>query len=160
MKKIFLPEEAISYANAMHEQKKKIVLVGGCFDILHRGHLAFLEKAKAAGDILIVLLEHDAHIKKMKGPNRPLNTQQDRAYLLSHLTLVDAVTLLPGLVDNTFYDNLVLQLKPAIIATTAGDSSRVHKERQAKQIGAEVIDVTPAIQNQSTTQLFSVLNEI
>ena len=96
----------------------------------------------------------------MKGPNRPLNTQQDRAYLLSHLMLVDAVILLPALVDNAFYDNLVLQLKPAIIATTAGDSNRVHKERQAKQIGAEVIDVTPAIQNQSTTQLFSVLKEI
>lgn len=160
MNKIFSIEQVAQLSADLHKQNKKIVLVGGCFDILHRGHLAFLEKAKAAGDVLIVLLEHDDHIKKMKGAHRPINTQQDRAYLLSHLTLVDAVVLLPALVDNTFYDNLVLQIKPAIIATTAGDSNRVHKERQAQQIGAEVIDVTPTINNQSTTQLLSILNEL
>jgi hypothetical protein len=62
--------------------------------------------------------------------------------------------------NNNFYDQLVMQLKPAIIATTAGDLNRIHKERQAKSINAKVVDVTTPIKNQSTTRLIHVLNEL
>jgi len=160
MNKILTPEQAVIVSNDLQKQQKKIVLAGGCFDLLHIGHIHFLEQAKKAGDILFVLLEHDATIKKLKGDNRPINTQEDRAKILAALTIVDYVIMLPENADNSFYDDLVIQLKPAIIAATQGDPNRHHKERQAKEIGATVVDVITPITNQSTTHLISVLKEI
>ena len=160
MHKILTPNEAVTLSNELQKQNKKIILAGGCFDLLHIGHIHFLEQAKKAGDILFVFLEHDATIKKLKGDNRPINTQEDRAKILAALTIVDYVVMLPEQTDNAFYDDLVIQLKPAIIAATQGDPNRHHKERQAKQIGATVVDVITPITNQSTTHLISVLKEI
>jgi FAD synthetase len=152
--------EAISQAKKYHVEGKKIVLAGGCFDILHIGHLTFLEQAHKKGDKLFVFLESDEMIRQHKGDNRPINNQKDRAKILSHLSMVDCVILLPPKVNDAFYDNLVIQLKPAIIATTAGDTYRAHKERQAEKIGATVVDVTAPISNQSTTKLVSLLSEL
>lgn len=158
--KIITPEQAIKISKQIQSKGQKIVLVGGCFDILHIGHITFLENAKKQGDILFVLLENDETIKKLKGENRPINTQKDRSKILIHLSMVDCVVMLPDIVDNKTYDDLVISLKPAIIATTAGDINRVHKERQAKIIGAKVVDVINEISNQSTTRLINILREI
>lgn len=160
MTKIITPEEAITIATKLNKQNKRIVLTGGCFDILHVGHITFLEKARKKGDLLFVFVEHDVTINQRKGHNRPLNRQIDRAKILSSLIMIDYVILLPTITENTMYDNLVIGIKPAIIATTAGDSNRFHKERQAKVIGAQVIDVTTLVQNQSTTKLITILNEL
>jgi bifunctional ADP-heptose synthase (sugar kinase/adenylyltransferase) len=84
----------------------------------------------------------------------------DRADLLASLTLVDYVILLPAITSDDFYNNLVNQLKPAIIATTAGDPYREYKERQAKQIGGKVVDVIKPITNKSTTKIVSILSEL
>ena len=97
-------------ANKLNSQKQKLVLAGGCFDLLHIGHITFLEKAKAQGDALFVLLESDEAIKKQKGPNRPLNSQTNRALVLSKLSLVDFVIKLPTKTNNTFYDDLALAI--------------------------------------------------
>lgn len=160
MDKILLPEQAIQVSKQLHKQNKRIVLAGGCFDILHIGHIRFLNEAKAQGDISLVMLEHDAAIKKMKGEHRPLNKQSDRAEILATLEPVDYVVLLPAETSNEFYDGLINQLKPAIIATTVGDPNRTHKERQAKAIGAKVVDVIGPVSNQSTTKLISILQEL
>ncbi len=160
MKQIVTIDQAIQEAALLHKQHKRVVLVGGCFDLLHVGHITFLEKAKAAGDVLVVLLESDAAIRKTKGNDRPINNQHDRAVVLSCLCMVDYVIPLPDSFVNYQYDKLVIDLKPAIIATTRGDASRHHKERQAAQIGAQVIDVIDQIRNQSTTRLVSLLNEV
>jgi len=160
MKKILDIAEAIQVAKNLHKQKQRIVLAGGCFDILHIGHITFLEKAKQQGDILMVFVEHDATIKKTKGHHRPLNRQEDRATILAHLTMVDYVITLPARTDDASYDNLVMRIKPAIIATTAGDVNRSHKERQAQMIAAQVADVTPPVFNQSTTKLVNILKKL
>jgi rfaE bifunctional protein nucleotidyltransferase chain/domain len=160
MKKILSIDEVAKVTNELHEINKTIVLAGGCFDILHVGHITFLEQAKHEGDVLMLLLESDAVIRKQKGDNRPVNTQRDRAVILAALEVVDYVVLLPETVDNTFYDSLVNQLKPAIIATTAGDRNRMHKERQAAMLGAKVIDVTPEIKDQSTSRIIKFLDEL
>ncbi len=160
VEKIITSEEAIKISKQIQTAGKKIVLVGGCFDILHIGHITFLEEAKKQGDVLFVLLEADETIIKTKGPTRPINTQQDRAKILTHLTIVDFVISLPPFVDNNAYDMLINQLKPAIIATTAGDPYRSHKERQAKLIGANVVDVLEPISNKSTTKLIAMLEEL
>lgn len=159
-RKILTTEQGVEVAKQIKTQGKKIVLVGGCFDILHIGHIAFLEKAKEQGDVLIIFLESDENIKKTKGPARPVNTQDDRAKILASLSIVDYVIKLSEITDNTNYDNLVIQLKPAIIATTAGDANRSHKERQAEKIGAKVVDVIESIQNKSTTKVIKILEEI
>jgi glycerol-3-phosphate cytidylyltransferase len=158
--KILTTKQAIEIAQQINSSGKKIVLVGGCFDILHIGHITFLENSKKQGNILFILLENDKTIKKLKGDNRPVNSQEDRSQILAHLSMVDYVVMLPEIIDDKTYDKLVIDLKPAIIATTAGDINKSHKERQAKLVGAKIIDVTNEISNKSTTRLVNILHEI
>jgi rfaE bifunctional protein nucleotidyltransferase chain/domain len=160
MNKILTTEQATKLSKKLNTQGKTIVLAGGCFDILHIGHINFLNNAKREGDVLFVMLEHDNTIKRNKGKHRPLNTQSDRVVLLASLEMVDYVITMPDNSSDSFYDTLINQLKPAIIATTAGDPYRLHKERQAKNIGARVVDVIQPVHNQSTTKLISILKEL
>lgn len=155
--KILTTNQAIEIATKLNKEGKHIVLAGGCFDILHIGHLTFLEKAKEQGDILFLFIESDHTIKQTKGTRRPINTQHDRVKILEHLDLIDY--LIP-LSDTPDYDELVIHIKPAIIATTKGDHNRSHKERQAKNVGAKVVDVTNEISNKSTTKIIELLDEL
>lgn len=70
---------------------KKIVFTNGCFDILHLGHVEYLNEAKAQGDVLIVAINSDESVRKLKGPDRPVNNQHDRAQMLLNLKAVDCV---------------------------------------------------------------------
>ena len=115
--------------------KKYLVLVGGCFDVLHPGHIIFLEKARKAGDKLVVLLESDQKIRKLKGEGRPVHTQKERAKILSALESVDSVVCLPYMEDDFEYDEIILKNNPDIIAATRGDESIEHKKRAAKKAG-------------------------
>ena len=72
-------------------QEKRIVFTNGCFDILHRGHITYLSQAKALGDILIVGLNSDDSVRRLKGPARPINTLEDRAQLLAAMSCTDHV---------------------------------------------------------------------
>ncbi len=155
MRKQLYLEEAILVSKKLHDQGKKIVLAGGVFDILHAGHIAFLQKSKEAADILFVMVENDQTVQRIKGPNRPINTQKQRASIVASLPSVDFVILLPPLTKHDEYDSLVQHLKPDIIATTAPDSHRVHKERQAQKYNARVVDVLNRIGTISTTQLIA-----
>lgn len=159
MNTILSVEEAIAVSKTFRDQHKKIVLVGGCFDILHIGHILFLTKAKEQADIVMVLLEHDQSIRKQKGDGRPINTQIDRAQMLAALKVVDVVVCLPVMTSNTSYDDLIFSLKPAIIATTKRDDARVHKERQAKALGIPLIDVVERVRNQSTSRVSALLEK-
>jgi len=160
MDKILSLEQANELSQILHKQNKHIVLVGGCFDLLHIGHITFLEEARKQGEILVILLEADQTIAKSKGSNRPINTQNDRAKILAALTSVDYVIKLPDMMNDKSYDDLVITVKPAIIATTRGDKNRVYKERSAGLINAQVIDVTPQISDKSTTKLIKLLDEL
>lgn len=76
-------------------KNKKVIFTNGCFDILHYGHVKYLALAKSKGDILVVGLNTDASVKQLKGKNRPINPQRDRAEVLSALECVDYVVLFP-----------------------------------------------------------------
>lgn len=158
MSKILNIKQAVKIAKELREHKKSTVLAGGCFDILHQGHIKFLEKAKKQGDFLFVFLESDKKIIEMKGKDRPINTQKDRAEALAELSFIDYIIALPFFKTNKDYDDLVFEFKPDIIATTKGDPARFHKERQAKVLKIKVIDVIERISNQSTTRLINNLN--
>lgn len=158
MNKIVTIKEAISITSELRKENKTIVLAGGCFDILHPGHVLFLQEAKNQGDMLFILLEHDDAIREKKGKDRPIHNQKDRALVISSLSIVNYVILLPKLYSSQDYDNLLSKLKPTIIATTKGDTSRHHKDRQAKLIGAKVVEVIQRIQQTSTTMLAKILS--
>jgi D-beta-D-heptose 7-phosphate kinase/D-beta-D-heptose 1-phosphate adenosyltransferase len=100
------------------EDKGRVVLTGGCFDILHIGHVRFLSDAKRMGDYLVVLLESDRKVKKLKGKNRPVFVQKERAEMLSALRCVDLIVLLPTIEKESDYLSLVMKIKPDIIAVT------------------------------------------
>ncbi|OFZ27370.1 MAG: hypothetical protein A2381_12400 [Bdellovibrionales bacterium RIFOXYB1_FULL_37_110] len=74
-------------------RSKKMVFTNGCFDILHSGHIMYLNEAKALGDFLIVGLNSDSSIKQLKGSDRPINNEEDRKYLLENLRAVDCVEI-------------------------------------------------------------------
>lgn len=130
---------------------KKIVLVGGCFDIVHLGHLIFLEKAKKAGDVLFVLLESDDTIRRLKGIDRPINPQINRAKFLTHLKSVDFVILLQDMKKDQDYKELIKQIKPTIIAITKNDSKIKLKKDEADTVSAKLLIVTNNIPKQSTS---------
>lgn len=152
-RKIIKVDEVTEVIETLHQKKQKIVLVGGCFDIFHIGHLRFLTNAKQLGDMLIILLEADSTVKRLKGAHRPFHRQQDRAEILSALEIVDYVVLLPRKMRDEDYDEMIKIIKPAIIATTKNDPLRFHKERQAKTVGGNVIDVIERLENVSTSTI-------
>lgn len=157
MNKVLSIETAIKTSVKIRSEGKTIVLVGGCFDILHPAHVAFLQKAKKQGDVLFVLLESDQAIRIKKGKNRPIYSQKDRAKVLGALSCVDYVLLLPFFTQDRQYDKLLFRLKPTIIATTIGDQNRHHKERQASLVGASVVDVIQRVNKASTSKVAKLL---
>jgi|SRR3989344_3692949 len=159
MNKVLTVKQAIDISKKLRDQGKIIVLAGGCFDILHVGHVHFLKEAKKQGDTLILLLESDERIRQLKGKSRPINSQKDRAFVLSSVSPVDYIVLLPLLTADTAYDEMISKLKPAIIATTKGDPYKKHKHRQVKQIGSRLVEVTDHISNQSTSRLATLLRD-
>lgn len=93
------------------QKTKQIVFTNGCFDLLHVGHVRYLKEAKKQGDILIVGLNTDASVKRLKGPERPIQIEQDRAEILAALECVDFVTLF----DEDTPLNLIKELKPQVL---------------------------------------------
>ena len=138
-------------------KNKKIVLVGGCFDLIHFGHLKFLEKAKEQGDFLVVALESDEFIKKHKR-KLPVHQQDERAEILSNLNMVDMIILLPFFQTNNNYFELVKNITPSIIAVTEGDKQLENKKEQAQEIGAEVKEVVTNLKDFSTRNIAKVFN--
>lgn len=153
MNKIIEKNELPKLRKKLTDNKKHIVVAGGCFDMLHPGHLAFLKSAKDVGDILIILLESDQAIQKMKGEGRPIQDQEQRAEALSQLPYTDFILQLVGVLTDREYDELILAIKPAIIATTEGDSSEHHKKRQAELSGAALMHVIKRLPEYSTSKL-------
>ena len=104
-------EEIEILAKKLHDKGKKIIFTNGCFDILHAGHVKYLEEAKSYGDILILGLNADSSVRKLKGPTRPINNQDDRAYILASLESVDYVVIFE---EETPYE-LIKLIQPHVL---------------------------------------------
>jgi cytidyltransferase-like protein len=131
---------------------QRVVLVGGCFDVFHFGHLTFLQAAKEQGDILVIALESDAFILNNK-KRKPVHTQIERAQILANLLIADFIFLLPELKSDEEYFEFTKTVSPHIIAVTRGDSQLKNKQDQAKLVGAKVVVVTPVVKDFSTTKI-------
>ena len=133
--------------------KNTIVFTNGCFDILHRGHVELLEQARALGDFLILGLNSDASVRRLKGSERPLVNEQDRAFILSRLEAVDAVCLFE---DDTPKE-LIGNIKPDILVK-GGDYTveTIVGHEIVQAYGGRVMTI-PLISGRSTT---NILNKI
>ncbi len=159
MKKIISSKEIKSLINKLKKNKEKIVLAGGCFDILHIGHIKFLNEARKQGTKLIILLEDDANVKKLKGEKRPIHNQLERAKILSSIKEVDYIILLSNMKNSRKYAKLINQIKPSVIAITDDDLYKKEKGKQAKSTGAKLVSVIKRINDESTTKFVKIIEE-
>jgi rfaE bifunctional protein nucleotidyltransferase chain/domain len=112
---VLMRNKLIEIRQQLKKTGKKVVFTNGCFDILHRGHVDYLSKARALGDILIVGVNTDASIKRLKGTNRPIVQEDDRAAVLAALAVVDYVCLF----DEDTPHELIRALVPDILVKGA-----------------------------------------
>ena len=94
--KTFSLDKALLWREELRKNNKKLVVTNGCFDILHRGHVEYLCQAAAMGDALLVLVNSDSSVRRLKGPARPLNGEADRAFVLAGLESVDMTVIFSG----------------------------------------------------------------
>lgn len=107
----FLLKDNIEIINRIKAERKKIVFTNGCFDLLHVGHIRYLAQAKKLGDFLIIGLNSDSSVKELKGENRPINSFEDRATLLSAIESVDLVIMF----EEQTPENLIKDIVPDIL---------------------------------------------
>ncbi|HUC94663.1 MAG TPA: adenylyltransferase/cytidyltransferase family protein [Candidatus Saccharimonadales bacterium] len=142
--------------HSLSSNGKKVILVGGVFDILHYGHIHFLKSAKAFGDYLIVALESDINVKRLKGEKRPIHDQNQRREMLESLHFVDRVIILKDEMKDEDYEKLVKIISPEVIVVTKGDPVIEKKRKQAEATGATLVEI-PKIKSPSTTQIAKLL---
>lgn len=140
-----------------HFLNKKIVFTNGCFDILHRGHIEYLHQAADMGDLLIVGLNSDASVRRLKGEGRPVQDEETRALILAALSCVTYVVLF----DEDTPLNLIKLVQPDILVK-GGDYAKVENivgYDIVKQRGGQVIAL-PFVDGHSTTQLLQKIQQL
>ncbi|MGQ9610723.1 MAG: D-glycero-beta-D-manno-heptose 1-phosphate adenylyltransferase [bacterium] len=148
-------EELKGIIGTAKSQGKKIVTTNGCFDILHVGHIRYLKEAKKLGDILIVAINSDDSVRKIKGDKRPLVTQNERAEILSALECVDYILIFDELNPIRF----LTELRPDI-HVKGGDYTpdRVIERQTLEDIGAKLY-LIPGADGKSTSNLIELILE-
>lgn len=148
------------------KKTKKVGIISGCFDILHIGHAELFEFAKNNVDVVVVGVESDITIKKSKGNNRPINSQEHRAKLLSMFLTIDYIICLENNYDfgtdeaDKYYNNLIESIRPHYIITSVpSDPYYKKKEIRAKKNGAKLLTYKTTT-NTSTTNTIKDLIEV
>ncbi len=143
-------EQIKAISKRLKEQNRKIIFTNGCFDILHRGHATYLQQAKELGDVLILGLNSDESIRRLKGEDRPINNLEDRAFLMGALESVDFVVPFG---EDTPYE-LIKLIKPNILVKGADYAG---KEVVGSDIADEVV-LIDFIQGKSTTNIIEKIS--
>jgi cytidyltransferase-like protein len=144
--RIISPAEARLERDRLHCEGKKLVFTNGCFDILHRGHAYYLAFARAQGDALVVGLNSDASVRRAKGPSRPVNTEQDRAFVLGSLRAVDFVVIF----DDDEPRDLIAQILPDVLVKGKDWAHYVSGRDIVEAHGGKVI-LAEMVEGKSTT---------
>jgi len=145
-------KELAKIVKKIRKVKQKIVFTNGCFDILHKGHISYLQKAKSFGDILIIGLNSDASVRRLKGDARPINSQDDRAFCLSALESVDYVVIF----DEDTPLKLIETLKPDVLVK-GGD----YKDKNV--VGSEIVPelrLVDFVDGKSTTSIIEKIGHL
>ncbi len=148
--KIMTRTKLAAFVKKARKEGKKIVFTNGCFDILHAGHVSSIEFAKSKGDILVLGINSDASVKRLKGPKRPINKQADRALVVASLGAVDAVCLFSQ--DTPL--ELIKLVKPDVLVKGADYKN---KEVVGEQFAGKVV-LFPLVKGRSTTNLINKIS--
>ena len=125
---------------------KKAVFTNGCFDILHPGHVDLLRRARSLGDVLVVAINSDASVARMKGSNRPIIPEQERAELLDGMEMVDFVCVF----DEDTPLEAILQIRPDILVKGADWTANIVGQPEVESWGGKVVAL-PLVEGHSTT---------
>ena len=142
--------------NDFRLRQQKIVFTNGCFDVLHFGHVHYLLEAKELGDILVVGLNSDDSVRRLKGPSRPINGEMERAFVLASLAFVDYVTLF----EEDTPENLIKIVRPDVLVK-GGDYTidQIVGADFVMQNGGTVTTI-PFVEGYSSTQIIEQLKTI
>ncbi|MBI4873631.1 MAG: adenylyltransferase/cytidyltransferase family protein [Acidobacteria bacterium] len=135
MKKLHSREELVLARAAWKDAGKTVVFTNGCYDLLHPGHIRLLEQARSLGDVLILALNSDASVRRLKGPARPLIAETDRAALAARLAAVDAVTLF----DEDTPRELIAAVLPDILIKGADWAHWIAGREEVEAAGGKVL---------------------
>jgi rfaE bifunctional protein nucleotidyltransferase chain/domain len=156
--KILSWEQLPAWRAALRARGQKLVVTNGCFDVLHAGHVAYLETARSYGDALLVGLNSDASTRQLKGPSRPVNPQEDRARVLAALECVSAVCIFEEKTATRF-----LAAAQPDIYVKGGDytlETLNPDERRAVETAGGKIIIIPFVPGKSTTALLEKISRL
>ncbi len=142
-------KNAENFCEDLRRQNKKIVFTNGCFDILHVGHVRYLTAAKNFGDVLIVGLNTDESVRKLKGSSRPINSQADRAEVLLGLKAVDHVIFF----GEQTAENLIAEVKPAVYVKGGDYTLETLPEAKIVQSSGGRVEFINLVAGRSTTKI-------
>ena len=147
--KIVTNEAAADIASRLRDKKRVVVFTNGCFDLLHMGHIEYLHHARALGDCLIVGLDSDLSVRRLKGENRPILNQCDRASILSALSCVDFITIF----ESDGLPSLIETIRPHVLVK--GDDYSLDKVvgRETVEADGGRVELVPTVKGHSTTSL-------
>mgnify|MGYP004646656255 FL=1 len=149
-------EDVRALVDAIHHAGKTVVCTNGCFDILHVGHVRYLEKTKRFADYCIVLLNSDKSVKSIKGPTRPINTELDRAEVLGALRSVDYVVLF----DEDSPRNLLDEIKPDVYTKGADYTMETLPEADIMKKNNTRVEFITFVEGKSTTNTIKAMGKI
>jgi D-beta-D-heptose 7-phosphate kinase/D-beta-D-heptose 1-phosphate adenosyltransferase len=145
-----LPAERVAARAEYHRKSgKTVVFTNGCFDILHRGHTVYLERAKALGDVLIVAVNSDESVRRLKGPERPVNSLEDRMHVLASLRYVDHVVAF----GEDTPEELIRAIKPHVFVKGGDYENKPVPEADVVRELGGTVRILPYVDNTSTTSL-------
>jgi D-beta-D-heptose 7-phosphate kinase/D-beta-D-heptose 1-phosphate adenosyltransferase len=151
--KIKTKEDLHRIVEDLKKKGKRIVFTNGCFDLLHLGHIRYLEKAKSLGDILVVGVNSDRSVQSLKGPERPILPEEERAEILSGLECVDYITLFDELTPL----ELISSLEPHILVKGGDWAKETTVGREVvERSGGEVV-ILPFVEGSSTSNLIETI---
>lgn len=155
MNKLTRLDELTEIAKRLKKEGKKIIFTNGCFDLLHLGHIRYLKEARRLGDSLIVGLNSDNSVRSLKGKNRPLVKEKDRAEILSALEAVDYIVIFDELTPK----NLIAKIIPNVLAK-GGDwkKKEVVGRDTVEAHGGEVV-IIPEVKGYSTSALINKIQK-
>ena len=149
-------EDIRDLIDTIHHAGKTVVTTNGCFDILHVGHVRYLEKTKSFADYCIVLLNSDKSVKSIKGPSRPINNENDRAEILSALRCVDYVVLF----DEDSPKNLLDEMKPDVYTKGADYNMETLPEADIMIKNKTRVEFIDFVQGKSTTNTIEKMKNV
>lgn len=147
--------EIKSIRDQLKKQNKKVVFTNGCFDLIHSGHVDYLVKAKEMGDILILALNTDSSVKRIKGNNRPILMQDERAFIVSNLKPVDYVTFF----EEDTPAEIIKDLIPDILVKGADWAIDKIVGRQVVEANGGEVKTIEFVNHQSTSNIINIIKE-